>query len=250
MRPPLAGHIHRLSRIGIARSRSPDSQPDNPDSRAAAHSGRLPAIRPGNPRAQRGARWNRADHAAHPGGVSRHRSRAVTRPFAAGRGVRSRPAGHRPRLHAGRRWSATPPGHRSTQSGSDHGRPTRRCSTPTSSSAPTSARSPVFDSTLLRDDAVVVAVGSHESDAREFDAPLLGRATVIVEDVATALREAGDVVLAICRRHAVCSRPRADARRPDRRRRPARRPSSGLQSVGMSWQDLVVAAAVVRSSVG
>ena len=46
--------------------------------------GRLPAIRPGDPRAQRGARWNRADHARTPGGVSRHRSRAATRPFAAG----------------------------------------------------------------------------------------------------------------------------------------------------------------------
>ena len=30
----------------------------------------------------------------------------------------------------------------------------------------TSARSPVFDSAVLRDDAVVVAVGSHEPDAR------------------------------------------------------------------------------------
>jgi hypothetical protein len=46
-------------------------------------------------------------------------------------------------------------------------------------------------------DVVVVAVGSHEPDAREVDAPLLGRATVVVEDVGTALREAGDVVLAI-----------------------------------------------------
>jgi len=61
----------------------------------------------------------------------------------------------------------------------------------------TSARSPVFDSGLLRDDVVVVAVGSHEPDARELDALLLGRATVVVEDVATALREAGDVVMAI-----------------------------------------------------
>ena len=61
----------------------------------------------------------------------------------------------------------------------------------------TSARSPVFDSALLRDDAVVVAVGSHEPDARELDARLLGNATVVVEDVATAQREAGDVILAI-----------------------------------------------------
>src|SRR4051794_7447229 len=61
----------------------------------------------------------------------------------------------------------------------------------------TSARSPVLDAALVRDDAVVVAVGSHEPDAREVDAALLGRASVVVEDVSTALREAGDVVLAI-----------------------------------------------------
>ena len=61
----------------------------------------------------------------------------------------------------------------------------------------TSARAPVFDSALLREDVVVVAVGSHEPDARELDAALLGRSTVVVEDVGAALREAGDVVLAI-----------------------------------------------------
>jgi ornithine cyclodeaminase/alanine dehydrogenase-like protein (mu-crystallin family) len=51
--------------------------------------------------------------------------------------------------------------------------------------------SPLFDSSLLRDDTVVVAVGSHEPDARELDAALLGRATVVVGDVATAPHEAG-----------------------------------------------------------
>ncbi|SFR70893.1 ornithine cyclodeaminase [Agromyces sp. CF514] len=61
----------------------------------------------------------------------------------------------------------------------------------------TTAREPLFDSSVLGDDAVVVAVGSHEADARELDSALLARATVVVEDVATALREAGDVVLAV-----------------------------------------------------
>jgi ornithine cyclodeaminase len=108
----------------------------------------------------------------------------------------------------------------------------------------TSARSPVFDSALLRDDAVVVAVGSHEPDARELDAPLLGRAAVVVEDVATALREAGDVVLAIAdgtltptdlvsMRDVVTGAVTVPADRP-----------LVFKSVGMSWQDLVVAAAV------
>jgi ornithine cyclodeaminase/alanine dehydrogenase-like protein (mu-crystallin family) len=109
----------------------------------------------------------------------------------------------------------------------------------------TSARSPLFDSSLLRDDAVVVAVGSHEPDARELDAPLLGRATVVVEDVATALREAGDVVLAIAEGALTAAdlvpvRDLVTGAVPP----PADRPLV-FKSVGMSWQDLVVAEAVV-----
>ncbi len=110
----------------------------------------------------------------------------------------------------------------------------------------TSARSPVFDSALLRDDAVVVAVGSHEPDARELDASLLGRATVVVEDLATALREAGDVVLAIAEGALTAADlvPMRDVLTgtvavPDDR-------PLVFKSVGMSWQDLVVAAAVVK----
>jgi len=108
----------------------------------------------------------------------------------------------------------------------------------------TTARLPVFDSALVRDDAVVIAVGSHESDARELDAALLGRATVVVEDIATALREAGDVVLAIAEgaltpddlvpmRHVVTGAITVPADRP-----------LVFKSVGMSWEDLAVAAAV------
>jgi ornithine cyclodeaminase/alanine dehydrogenase-like protein (mu-crystallin family) len=105
----------------------------------------------------------------------------------------------------------------------------------------------VFDSTLLRDDAVVIAVGSHEPDARELDAALLGRATVVVEDVATALREAGDAVLAIAEGALTADDlvPMRDvvtgAVTP-----PADRPLV-FKSVGMSWQDLVVAEAVART---
>ena len=109
----------------------------------------------------------------------------------------------------------------------------------------TSARSPLFDSTVLREDVVVVAVGSHEPDARELDAPLLGRATVVVEDVSTALREAGDVVLAIAegRLTAADLVPMCDVV-TGAAHLPADRPLV-FKSVGMSWQDLVVAEAVL-----
>jgi ornithine cyclodeaminase len=109
----------------------------------------------------------------------------------------------------------------------------------------TSARAPLFDAALIRDTAVVIAVGSHEPDAREVPAALCARATVVVEDAATALREAGDVILAVGE----------GALRPDdlvpmrdvvtgRVHPPADRPLL-FKSVGMAWQDLVVAEAVL-----
>lgn len=111
----------------------------------------------------------------------------------------------------------------------------------------TSARTPVLDSRLLRDDVVVVAVGSHEPDARELDAALLQRASVVVEDVATALREAGDVVMAIAD-GALAEAELLTMR--DVVTGDAVVPSGPLvfKSVGMSWQDLVVAEAVLGVS--
>jgi ornithine cyclodeaminase/alanine dehydrogenase-like protein (mu-crystallin family) len=109
----------------------------------------------------------------------------------------------------------------------------------------TSARTPVLDSALLRDDVVVVAVGSHEPDARELEAGLLARSTVVVEDRTTALREAGDVVMAIAEgaltaKDLVLLRDLVAGTAVT----PAGRPLV-FKSVGMPWQDLVVARAVV-----
>lgn len=108
-----------------------------------------------------------------------------------------------------------------------------------------SARSPVFDSTLLGDEVVVIAVGSHEPDARELDAALLRRATVVVEDIATAVREAGDVVLAIeegalAETDLVPMRAAVSGAATLPRDRPL-----VFKSVGMAWQDLVVAEALL-----
>ncbi|MCF1693462.1 hypothetical protein [Corynebacterium argentoratense] len=61
--------------------------------------------------------------------------------------------------------------------------------------ATTSPR-PLFDGSLVSDGSVVLAVGSHTTDARELDDTLMHRSVVAVESVHTALAEAGDVVLA------------------------------------------------------
>ena len=46
----------------------------------------------------------------------------------------------------------------------------------------------------MADHATVVAIGSHEPEAREIDDALARRATVVVESRVSALREAGDVI--------------------------------------------------------
>jgi ornithine cyclodeaminase/alanine dehydrogenase-like protein (mu-crystallin family) len=110
----------------------------------------------------------------------------------------------------------------------------------------TTARTPLFDSRLLNDRAVVVAVGSHEPEAREVDSALCARAAVVVEDCRNALRECGDIVIAI-----------ADgALRPDdllsiREVATGDRAAADepvlFKGSGMSWQDLVVAEAVLAA---
>lgn len=109
----------------------------------------------------------------------------------------------------------------------------------------TSARTPLFDADLISDTTVVIAVGSHEPDAREVPGALCARATIVVEDVATALREAGDVCLALHEgalqaqelvpmRDVVTGHTRPEPDRP-----------LLFKSVGMSWQDLVTAEVVL-----
>lgn len=108
----------------------------------------------------------------------------------------------------------------------------------------TTSAEPVFDSALLPPGACVVAVGSHEPDRRELDSALLGRAaTVAVESAAVALREAGDIIMAV-EEGALDPATLLDLAAVIRRE-----PAGGLsvfKSVGMGWQDLVVAEAVLR----
>jgi ornithine cyclodeaminase len=114
--------------------------------------------------------------------------------------------------------------------------------------AATSAAAPVIDGGLVRDGAVVVAVGSHHPGRRELPAALLGRSLVVVEDVATALREAGDVVMALEEGalDVEALLPIAELVRGPRRERGAA--PAVFKSVGQGWQDLVVAGAALAAS--
>lgn len=111
----------------------------------------------------------------------------------------------------------------------------------------TSASTPLFDSSVLRPEACVVAIGSHDPDAREVDTALVARATVVAETRQSALSQAGDVVLAMAD-----GVPEAEAITGDLAElaRGEVRPASGrprlFKSVGEAWSDVVVASAAVE----
>ncbi|MFE2165787.1 ornithine cyclodeaminase family protein [Streptomyces sp. NPDC059447] len=115
----------------------------------------------------------------------------------------------------------------------------------------TTAREPLFDGSLIRPGATVVAVGSHEPTARETDTALVRRAAVYVESRAAALREAGDLLVpeaegAIGPGHITGTLADLVA---------GRLPPGGPQScpqlfksVGMAWEDLAVAVALFEAA--
>lgn len=110
----------------------------------------------------------------------------------------------------------------------------------------TTARTPLFDGALVPDRAAIVAIGSHETDARELPGDLVGRAQVVVETDAVARAEAGDVVMAAAEGLADLDAvvPMADVltgRVEVDRSRPR-----VFKTCGMGWQDLVVAQAAVE----
>jgi ornithine cyclodeaminase/alanine dehydrogenase-like protein (mu-crystallin family) len=115
----------------------------------------------------------------------------------------------------------------------------------------TSARAPVVDGRLVRDGALVLAVGSHEPGVRELDGELIGQARVVVESREVALREAGEVVLA-------AREGRLDPEAlftmaeligspgPGSDWAHARGHPTIVKTSGMAWEDLVVAVAAFQ----
>ncbi|MFK4196268.1 hypothetical protein ACI2LO_29905 [Streptomyces sp. NPDC033754] len=113
----------------------------------------------------------------------------------------------------------------------------------------TTAREPLFDGALVAPGATVVAVGSHEPDARETDSTLVARSEVYVEARAAALREAGDLLVptaegAIDEDHVVGN----IADLVTGRRTPTTDRPRFFKSVGMAWEDLAVAGALYAAA--
>jgi ornithine cyclodeaminase/alanine dehydrogenase-like protein (mu-crystallin family) len=108
----------------------------------------------------------------------------------------------------------------------------------------TTASAPLFDGSLVADHATVVAIGTHDPEARETDDALARRATVVVESRVSALREAGDVITAI----------ESGALQPDELLTLAELVNGAkvtdgprlFKSTGMSWEDAVIAATLTR----
>ncbi len=109
----------------------------------------------------------------------------------------------------------------------------------------TTAREPLFDGDLVADGATVVAIGSHEPEAREVDDALVRRATVVVESRSSALREAGDVIGAIG--SGALAEDELITLAELVRDEPALDPMAPrlFKSTGMAWEDAVVAATAV-----
>lgn len=108
----------------------------------------------------------------------------------------------------------------------------------------TGSEQPLFPASWVQPGTLVIALGSHNSERSELELELLGRSNVIVEDVETALREAGEVAMAVDaglldRSELITVRDVVRGTATIDRSKPI-----VYKTVGMSWQDLIVAAEV------
>jgi ornithine cyclodeaminase/alanine dehydrogenase-like protein (mu-crystallin family) len=113
----------------------------------------------------------------------------------------------------------------------------------------TTSPDPVFDGSLLAAGAHVNAVGSYQPHTRELDDAVMARAKIVVETKATALEEAGDVIIPI---HAgliaerdVTELGAAITGAPVRR---SRDDVTVFKSVGVAFEDLAVARAAILNA--
>ena len=112
----------------------------------------------------------------------------------------------------------------------------------------TTSDTAVFDGKLLPDGAHVNAVGAYRPDTRELDDETIGRAKIVVETREAAMAEAGDIVIPIERNVITDSDIVADLSEVVRgaRVRTSADDVTVFKSVGVAFEDLAVAAAVLE----
>lgn len=113
----------------------------------------------------------------------------------------------------------------------------------------TTSPTPVFDGALLPPGVHVNAVGSYRPDLRELDLATVRGCRVVVEDRDAALRESGDLVQAVVDGWSPTSIT-ADLPEVVRDRAAVRRGPEDrtlFDSVGLAYEDLIIAEAVVRA---
>ena len=111
----------------------------------------------------------------------------------------------------------------------------------------TTSGEPLFDGSLLTPGVHVNAVGSHRPDARELDTETVRRGRVVVETREVALAEAGELAIPIAEGAIEAGHVVADLAGAVRGVE-VRRSTDDLtvfKSVGMAFEDLVVARAIV-----
>ena len=113
----------------------------------------------------------------------------------------------------------------------------------------TTASDPIFDGALLADGAHVNAVGSFQPHTREVDFETVRRARVVVETRATAMEEAGDLLVPIGEGVIDAGHVVADLQELVRGAR-VRRGANDItlfESVGLAFEDLAVAGALAAT---
>lgn len=116
----------------------------------------------------------------------------------------------------------------------------------------TTATAPVFDSSLLSAGTHVTAVGAYKPGMCEFDVDLCRRALLVVETLAAAREEAGDLIQALAA--GVLREPAFGHELGDLLRGKVRRESADqvtlFKSVGLPSEDLIIARAAAESLSG
>ena len=111
----------------------------------------------------------------------------------------------------------------------------------------TTAEEPLFDGSWLPAGAHVNAVGSYRPETRELDTEAVRRARVVVETREVALAEAGELLIPVREGAIDAGHIVADLAETVRGAEVRRSPEDVtlFKSVGMAFEDLVVARAVV-----